>query len=234
MGFIIACGDKYLKKEENNSFTPVNNQTLAYCFETKQAAKNAMSVLPKLYKNKGCKVIEYLTEVQEVSTHYEQLKNNMSLFKRNEAIEGPLTEISLEDIYEQMKQLSNTLAFLTQNKGYMECLLKYTDLATIDLLHQIELQSFGSVQGYRLMKQFKELRQTRRKYKDLLQLTLMIDQFNLEAFSNGQITERITNIENRTYQEKVLEGIFDKSEDLEQLVKEKEELSTTTGAQNEE
>ena len=219
MGYLIACGNEYLQRTKNSSFLITTNRQLAYVNKTEAAAKNVIRNLKKSLQNRAWKVVSEDEDMRKnplglSESKYTQLSSDLEAVMAGESLTAVFEHEFLDSIYKDIISLSERLSDLQSKKSRVEILLKGTDLATIDLLHELELNNFSAVQGYQMSKKLKQIRKVRRDCKDQLLLLSILEELNLQELTNGGLKDKLTEIENRIYNSRILSGNFDKAEEI--------------------
>lgn len=113
---------------------------------------------------------------------------------------------------EQIINSINVLNEFEDSKDQLVQELSTCDLKEQDILHYIELEKFNCVDGYKLAKKLKEIRQERRKIKDKLDLINIFQNHSNKLINSSNRKFLITtlNKENkklleREYRYKVIE-----------------------------
>lgn len=186
--FVISNGKNYIGTDDKRRPAPVRSFHISLMFDEEEKAYNYLLNLPKELRNIGYSVVEVVKE------------------EEREEIPDAIT---LKEIKDAVSQIETVFGKLFKQKDYIEKKVREEDAATLDLMHYAEFNSLDVVKGYKFYKQLKEIREKRREYKDILRIMNLVLHCSLSDISNGILSRELNDMDNREYNPRILEGLFE-------------------------
>lgn len=211
-------GKKYLHSGKEG-ITVVDKLSKATKFSSQKKAENVMACLPKELKKKRFSVcavegtmvkpIDVIVSVQvdDQPVTVTKVKTKKKKVKEISAITETF-EFDDKAIREHILSAVNEIKRMQEHREYLTDMVRKADLETSDIMHYLEFNKLSASEGYKISKQLTEIRQRRRKYKDMLGLLDIMDNEG-KALLDDDFLKKINYVYNRTYEPRVLTDLFE-------------------------
>lgn len=192
--------------------------------------KNNSSLDGKIFWNEE---LETFVERLNDATHYEtgqQASKNISKIKKDlragltigpkrieteaEDVKNEIIDSKMESTEDLLQQVTSFKDSLIQSRGTIGKLkkkLSHIEQKQNDLLHYTENYSFSSVEGYKILKQLKEVREERRKIKNAIEFLQRVGKLDISQLEKVDIGNLDKHPEK--YSPRVLKELFNQKEE---------------------
>ena len=198
--YVITDGTRWIMRDRNGKYVPTSCEALADIFTNKQAIGIFQSNLSKALKSvfrvqkidEPPKLIKQISQetVQENTEKVSTAENVQRWIDKIEGLNGLATE-ALHRKDELVQQLSKV------------------DQELSDVNHYIEFCNLNAAQGYKAYKMIKDRRIKRRSIKNELQVVDIILSKKICETATDEIQKAIAGMDQRTYEPRVLNELFD-------------------------
>lgn len=217
--YVLTDGKGMYISLNKNRYVPVTNPSLACVLSQRQAdgiLHNSLStnLRARFYVKKRAssegKVVA--NENKEVSTVKSQIKLSIKQVTGDD-LENNTLKVATDDNIQKWVDKLHTFNGLSEDakkrKEELNQELARLNAEIIDIEHWIEFSNFNAAQGYKASKEIKECRIKRRAVKNELSvLELILDDQDLLATIDSEITKKISILDNRTYHPRVRKDLF--------------------------
>lgn len=197
--YVITDGTRWIMRDRNGKYVPTSCEALADIFTNKQATGIFQSNLSKALKSvfrvqkidEPPKLIKQISQetVQENTEKVSTAENVQRWIDKIEGLNGLATE-ALHRKDELVQQLSKV------------------DQELSDVNHYIEFCNLNAAQGYKAYKMIKDRRIKRRSIKNELQVVDIILSKKICETATDEIQKAIAGMDQRTYEPRVLNELF--------------------------
>lgn len=197
--YVITDGTRWIMRDRHGRYVPTSCEALADVFSNKQATGIFQSNLSKALKsvfrvqkiNEPPKLIKQISQetVQENTEKVSTAENVQRWIDKIEGLNGLATE-ALHRKDELVQQLSKV------------------DQELSDVNHYIEFCNLNAAQGYKAYKMIKDRRIKRRSIKNELQVVDIILSKKICETATDEIQKAIAGMDQRTYEPRVLNELF--------------------------
>lgn len=198
--YVITDGTRWIMRDRKGKYVPTSCEALADIFTNKQATGIFQSNLSKALKSvfrvqkidEPPKLIKQISQetVQENTEKVSTAENVQRWIDKIEGLNGLATE-ALHRKDELVQQLSKV------------------DQELSDVNHYIEFCNLNAAQGYKAYKMIKDRRIKRRSIKNELQVVDIILSKKICETATDEIQKAIAGMDQRTYEPRVLNELFD-------------------------
>lgn len=198
--YVITDGTRWIMRDRKGKYVPTSCEALADVFSNKQATGIFQSNLSKALKSvfrvqkidEPPKLIKQISQetVQENTEKVSTAENVQRWIDKIEGLNGLATE-ALHRKDELVQQLSKV------------------DQELSDVNHYIEFCNLNAAQGYKAYKMIKDRRIIRRSIKNELDVLNIILGKKISETAIDEIHKAITGMDNRKYEPRVLNELFD-------------------------
>ncbi len=198
--YVITDGTRWIMRDRKGKYVPTSCEALADVFTNKQATGIFQSNLSKALKSvfrvqkidEPPKLIKQISQetVQENTEKVSTAENVQRWIDKIEGLNGLATE-ALHRKDELVQQLSKV------------------DQELSDVNHYIEFCNLNAAQGYKAYKMIKDRRIKRRSIKNELQVVDIILSKKICETATDEIQKAIAGMDQRTYEPRVLNELFD-------------------------
>lgn len=198
--YVITDGTRWIMRDRKGKYVPTSCEALADVFSNKQATGIFQSNLSKALKSvfrvqkidEPPKLIKQISQetVQENTEKVSTAENVQRWIDKIEGLNGLATE-ALHRKDELVQQLSKV------------------DQELSDVNHYIEFCNLNAAQGYKAYKMIKDRRIKRRSIKNELQVVDIILSKKICETATDEIQKAIAGMDQRTYEPRVLNELFD-------------------------
>lgn len=198
--YVITDGTRWIMRDRHGRYVPTSCEALADIFNNKQATGIFQSNLSKALKSvfrvqkidEPPKLIKQISQetVQENTEKVSTAENVQRWIDKIEGLNGLATE-ALHRKDELVQQLSKV------------------DQELSDVNHYIEFCNLNAAQGYKAYKMIKDRRIKRRSIKNELQVVDIILSKKICETATDEIQKAIAGMDQRTYEPRVLNELFD-------------------------
>ncbi|WP_024348510.1 hypothetical protein [Lacrimispora indolis] len=183
MTYIITNGEIFLKRDKNNQLITTKIQNEALKFHDYEKAENILKCIPKTYR-------EYSMNIKKIG---------------KDSSKNVDEEI---DVKSKLLDVQDFISYTEARKNYLNKLLSQEDMKIVDIEHAAEFYKLNASQGYKLYKMLREARINRRKYKDELEEIESLRKYGFNMLRTDEMIEEIKKLDNRRYNPRVLEELF--------------------------
>lgn len=204
--YVITNGLNYLMYNVVNQLVSTTDIDKAVHFRDKAKADNVVVNLPKSMKHLGYYSHLIVREDEPVEVEKLSGENREDDFKKSPDVELVDGFPAIEEVIDKIVEFEDWLENLQNRKEAIEGVLSYTERECEDIIHAIEFFNCSASEGYKLYKQFHEVRKNRRRAKDsLLILEILNDAFgDIERKTSG----RLKGILKRKYSPRIFPELF--------------------------
>jgi hypothetical protein len=199
----------YVIKNNRNCYIRLDdNGTAISCSEAKRdlfnetKARNILKGLPKGLRNMGFRV-EAIPDIQPKKMDDEERKENFRVLQGGKRT----TSENISRWIEMFGQCDDVLKNASERYRYLEEELHNKDLELMDILHTIEMSgSFDLFRGWKLYKDIKQNRESRRDIKDeILIINNVLREMKFNWFSRERTEKAIQGLFDRKYTFRIVE-----------------------------
>lgn len=201
--YVITDGKRWIRKDKHGKYVPTSSGAMAAEFTRKQAEAIFNNSLSKPLKscfhveiwNDGTREIEQtVKKITKIS-----MKNNTET-----VFDSPVTQKWLQKV----NGFNGLHDEILSRKQELNTQLNTYEKQILDWRHYIEFSTLNAAQGFKAYKGLKTMLQKRRIIKNEAQVLSIV----LDCMANntyGDIEKRVAGLDNRTYEPRELDEIFD-------------------------
>lgn len=198
--YVITDGNRWIMKNRNGKYVPTTCEALADVFGNKEANS--------VYNNNLSKALKSCFHVQK----YDQLPELIKQMTHEETQEKTERVAIAENIQywvDKVNGLNGLASEAVHRKDKLVDQLSTVDKEICDILHYIEFCNLNAAQGYKAYKMIKERRIRRRSIKNELQVLDIILGKKISETATDEIEKVISGMDNRKYEPRVMQELFD-------------------------
>ena len=198
--YVITDGSRWIMRNRNGKYVPTSCEALADIFSNK-AANN-------LYNNSLPKALKSVFHIQKIDTP----PDNVKQITQSEVENNTEKVMVAENIQKWIDKITDLNGLATDALHRKEELceeLSFVDRELSDINHYIEFCNLNAAQGYKAYKMIKDRRIIRRSIKNELDVINIILSKKISETATDEIHKAITGMDNRKYEPRVLNELFD-------------------------
>ena len=198
--YVITDGSRWIMRNRNGKYVPTSCEALADTFSNK-AANN-------LYNNSLPKALKSIFYIQKIDTP----PDNVKQITQSEVENNTEKVMVAENIQKWIDKITDLNGLATDALHRKEELceeLSFVDRELSDINHYIEFCNLNAAQGYKAYKMIKDRRIIRRSIKNELDVLNIILGKKISETATDEIHKAITGMDNRKYEPRVLNELFD-------------------------
>lgn len=198
--YVITDGTRWIMRDRHGKYVPTSCEALADIFSNKQATGIFQSNLSKALKS--------VFRVQKIDDPPKLIKQIPQ-----EAAQKNTEKVSTaENIQHWINKIDGLNGLATEalhRKDELVQQLSKVDQELSDINHYIEFCNLNAAQGYKAYKMIKDRRIKRRSIKNELQILEIILSKKISETATDEIHKAITGMDNRKYEPRLLNELFD-------------------------
>ena len=198
--YVITDGTRWIMRDRKGKYVPTSCEVLADVYSNKQANSIFQNSLSKALKS--CFHLQKIDKPPELVKQItqEEVKENTETPSRSENIQYWVDKVS---------DLNGLASEALHRKDILLNQLSKVDQELSDINHYIEFCNLNAAQGYKAYKMIKDRRIIRRSIKNELDVLNIILGKKISETATDEIHKAITGIDNRKYEPRVLNELFD-------------------------
>ena len=198
--YVITDGSRWITKNRNGKYVPTTCEALADTFGNKEANS--------VYNNNLSKALKSCFRVMKVDKPPELVKQ-ITQEKVNENTETPSNSENIQYWIDKISDLNGLASEALHRKDNLLSQLSKIDQELSDIDHYIEFVNLNAAQGYKAYRMIKDRRIIRRSIKNELDVLNIILGKKISETATDEIQKAIYGMDNRTYEPRVLNELFD-------------------------
>ena len=198
--YVITDGTRWIMRDRKGKYVPTSCEVLADVYSNKQANSIFQNSLSKALKS--CFHLQKIDKPPELVKQItqEEVKENTETPSRSENIQYWVDKVS---------DLNGLASEALHRKDSLLNQLSKVDQELSDINHYIEFCNLNAAQGYKAYKMIKDRRIIRRSIKNELDVLNIILSKKISETATDEIHKAITGMDNRKYEPRVLNELFD-------------------------
>ena len=198
--YVITDGTRWIMRDRKGKYVPTSCEVLADVYSNKQANSIFQNSLSKALKS--CFHLQKIDKPPELVKQItqEEVKENTETPSRSENIQYWVDKVS---------DLNGLASEALHRKDILLNQLSKVDQELSDINHYIEFCNLNAAQGYKAYKMIKDRRIIRRSIKNELDVLNIILSKKISETATDEIHKAITGMDNRKYEPRVLNELFD-------------------------
>ena len=198
--YVITDGTRWIMRDRKGKYVPTSCEVLADVYSNKQANSIFQNSLSKALKS--CFHLQKIDKPPELVKQItqEEVKENTETPSRSENIQYWVDKVS---------DLNGLASEALHRKDILLNQLSKVDQELSDINHYIEFCNLNAAQGYKAYKMIKDRRIIRRSIKNELDVLNIILGKKISETATDEINKAITGMDNRKYEPRVLNELFD-------------------------
>ena len=198
--YVITDGTRWIMRDRKGKYVPTSCEVLADVYSNKQANSIFQNSLSKALKS--CFHLQKIDKPPELVKQItqEEVKENTETPSRSENIQYWVDKVS---------DLNGLASEALHRKDSLLNQLSKVDQELSDINHYIEFCNLNAAQGYKAYKMIKDRRIIRRSIKNELDVLNIILGKKISETATDEIHKAITGMDNRKYEPRVLNELFD-------------------------
>ena len=198
--YVITDGTRWIMRDRKGNYVPTSCEVLAGVYSNKQANSIFQNSLSKALKS--CFHLQKIDKPPELVKQItqEEVKENTETPSRSENIQYWVDKVS---------DLNGLASEALHRKDILLNQLSKVDQELSDINHYIEFCNLNAAQGYKAYKMIKDRRIIRRSIKNELDVLNIILSKKISETATDEIHKAITGMDNRKYEPRVLNELFD-------------------------
>ena len=198
--YVITDGTRWIMRDRHGRYVPTSCEALADVFSNKQATGIFQSNLSKALKS-----VFRVQKIDEPSKLIKQISKETA--KKN--TERVSTDENIKRWIDKIDGLNGLATEALHRKDELVQQLSQVDQELSDVNHYIEFCNLNAAQGYKAYKMIKDRRIKRRSIKNELQVVDIILSKKISETATDEIQKAIAGMDQRTYEPRVLNELFD-------------------------
>ena len=198
--YVITDGTRWIMRDRNGRYVPTSCEALADVFSNKQATGIFQSNLSKALKS-----VFRVQKIDEPSKLIKQISQETAQ-KNTERVS---TDENIKRWIDKIDGLNGLATEALHRKDELVQQLSKVDQELSDVNHYIEFCNLNAAQGYKAYKMIKDRRIKRRSIKNELQVVDIILSKKISETATDEIQKAIAGMDQRTYEPRVLNELFD-------------------------
>ena len=198
--YVITDGTRWIMRDKHGRYVPTSCEALADVFSNKQATGIFQSNLSKALKS-----VFRVQKIDEPSKLIKQISQETA----QENTEKVSTAENIKRWIDKIDGLNGLATEALHRKDELVQQLSKVDQELSDVNHYIEFCNLNAAQGYKAYKMIKDRRIKRRSIKNELQVVEIILSKKISETATDEIQKAIAGMDQRTYEPRVLNELFD-------------------------
>ena len=198
--YVITDGTRWIMRDKHGRYVPTSCEALADVFFNKQATGIFQSNLSKALKS-----VFRVQKIDEPSKLIKQISQETAQ-KNTERVS---TDENIKRWIDKIDGLNGLATEALHRKDELVQQLSKVDQELSDVNHYIEFCNLNAAQGYKAYKMIKDRRIKRRSIKNELQVVDIILSKKISETATDEIKKAIAGMDQRTYEPRVLNELFD-------------------------
>ena len=198
--YVITDGTRWIMRDRHGRYVPTSCEALADVFSNKQATGIFQSNLSKALKS-----VFRVQKIDEPSKLIKQISQETAQ-KNTERVS---TDENIKRWIDKIDGLNGLATEALHRKDELVRQLSKVDQELSDVNHYIEFCNLNAAQGYKAYKMIKDRRIKRRSIKNELQVVDIILSKKISETATDEIQKAIAGMDQRTYEPRVLNELFD-------------------------
>lgn len=198
--YVITDGTRWIMRDRHGRYVPTSCEALADVFSNKQATGIFQSNLSKALKS-----VFRVQKIDEPSKLIKQISQETA----QENTESVSTAENIQRWINKIDGLNGLATEALHRKDELVQQLSKVDQELSDVNHYIEFCNLNAAQGYKAYKMIKDRRIKRRSIKNELQVVDIILSKKISETATDEIQKAIAGMDQRTYEPRVLNELFD-------------------------
>ena len=198
--YVITDGTRWIMRDRHGRYVPTSCEALADVFSNKQATGIFQSNLSKALKS-----VFRVQKIDEPSKLIKQISQETA-HKNTERVS---TDENIKRWIDKIDGLNGLATEALHRKDELVQQLSKVDQELSDVNHYIEFCNLNAAQGYKAYKMIKDRRIKRRSIKNELQVVDIILSKKISETATDEIQKAIAGMDQRTYEPRVLNELFD-------------------------
>ena len=198
--YVITDGTRWIMRDKHGRYVPTSCEALADVFSNKQATGIFQSNLSKALKS-----VFRVQKIDEPSKLIKQISQENAQ-KNTERVS---TAENIQRWIDKIDGLNGLATEALHRKDELVQQLSKVDQELSDVNHYIEFCNLNAAQGYKAYKMIKDRRIKRRSIKNELQVVDIILSKKISETATDEIQKAIAGMDQRTYEPRVLNELFD-------------------------
>ena len=198
--YVITDGTRWIMRDKHGRYVPTSCEALADVFSNKQATGIFQSNLSKALKS-----VFRVQKIDEPSKLIKQISQETAR-KNTERVS---TDENIKRWIDKIDGLNGLATEALHRKDELVQQLSKVDQELSDVNHYIEFCNLNAAQGYKAYKMIKDRRIKRRSIKNELQVVDIILSKKISETATDEIQKAIAGMDQRTYEPRVLNELFD-------------------------
>ena len=198
--YVITDGTRWIMRDKHGRYVPTSCEALADVFSNKQATGIFQSNLSKALKS-----VFRVQKIDEPSKLIKQISQETAQ-KNTEMVS---TDENIKRWIDKIDGLNGLATEALHRKDELVQQLSKVDQELSDVNHYIEFCNLNAAQGYKAYKMIKDRRIKRRSIKNELQVVDIILSKKISETATDEIQKAIAGMDQRTYEPRVLNELFD-------------------------
>lgn len=198
--YVITDGTRWIMRDRKGKYVPTSCEALADIFTNKQATGIFQSNLSKALKS-----VFRVQKIDEPSKLIKQISQETA----QENTERVSTAENIQRWIDKIDGLNGLATEALHRKDELVQQLSKVDQELSDVNHYIEFCNLNAAQGYKAYKMIKDRRIKRRSIKNELQVVDIILSKKICETATDEIQKAIAGMDQRTYEPRVLNELFD-------------------------
>ena len=198
--YVITDGTRWIMRDKHGRYVPTSCEALADVFSNKQATGIFQSNLSKALKS-----VFRVQKIDEPSKLIKQISQETAQ-KNTERVS---TAENIQRWIDKIDGLDGLATEALHRKDELVQQLSKVDQELSDVNHYIEFCNLNAAQGYKAYKMIKDRRIKRRSIKNELQVVDIILSKKISETATDEIKKAIAGMDQRTYEPRVLNELFD-------------------------
>lgn len=209
MGYVITNGTDYITKQ-NRKYVKIKSQKEAFEFQTKDAALNIFNNQITKKDRSSMFLREIVTKQDTITTPLPGKVVKVPTVEKHFSNSELRTSESINDWVHKLKDLNGITEEAQARELVLASKLSNIDRSISDVHHYIEGSNFNVCNGYKAYKMLQNLLIERRQIKNEQIFVKYIISNKLSNNIDSEIKKVITKIQNKEYEPKVLNELFNK------------------------
>ena len=198
--YVITDGTRWIMRDRHGRYVPTSCEALADVFSNKQATGIFQSNLSKALKS-----VFRVQKIDEPSKLIKQISQETAQ-KNTKRVS---TDENIKRWIDKIDGLNGLATEALHRKDELVQQLSKVDQELSDVNHYIEFCNLNAAQGYKAYKMIKDRRIIRRSIKNELEVLNIILGKKISETATDEIQKAIAGMDQRTYEPRVLNELFD-------------------------
>ena len=198
--YVITDGTRWIMRDRKGKYVPTSCEVLADVYSNKQANS--------IFQNSLSKALKSCFHLQKIDKPPELVKQ-ITQEEVKENTEAPSRSENIQYWVDKVSDLNGLASEALHRKDILLNQLSKVDQELSDINHYIEFCNLNAAQGYKAYKMIKDRRIIRRSIKNELDVLNIILGKKISETATDEIHKAITGMDNRKYEPRVLNELFD-------------------------